>query len=123
MEIAKGLHRLGSKDIINSYLVIDESGVTVIDAGVPGYWTLLQRELEQLDLTLDHVRALVLTHGDTDHIGFAARLSKERASQPSCTPETTSVPAWRSRSPAAAGDRSSSAPWPVSCGTPRCTAG
>lgn len=77
MEIAKGLHRLGSKDIINSYLVVDEGGVTVIDAGISGYWTLLQRELERLGLTLDHVRALILTHGDSDHIGFAARLSKE----------------------------------------------
>jgi len=28
--------------------------------------------------SLDDVRALVLTHGDTDHIGFAARLQRER---------------------------------------------
>jgi glyoxylase-like metal-dependent hydrolase (beta-lactamase superfamily II) len=78
MEIAKGLHRLGSKDIINSYLVVDEGGVTVIDAGTTGYWTLLQRELNRIGLTVDDVRALILTHGDTDHIGFAARLSKEK---------------------------------------------
>lgn len=78
MEIAKGLYRLGSRDVINSYLVVEEGGVTVIDAGVSGYWTLLQRELERLGLTLDHVRALILTHGDSDHIGFAARLSKEK---------------------------------------------
>jgi glyoxylase-like metal-dependent hydrolase (beta-lactamase superfamily II) len=28
--------------------------------------------------TLDGVRALLLTHGDTDHIGFAARLHRVR---------------------------------------------
>jgi glyoxylase-like metal-dependent hydrolase (beta-lactamase superfamily II) len=77
MELAKGLHRIGS-DIVNSYLVIDGDGVTIIDAGLPGFWKLLNRELTQLGLTLDDVRALVLTHGDTDHIGFAARLYAEK---------------------------------------------
>jgi glyoxylase-like metal-dependent hydrolase (beta-lactamase superfamily II) len=28
-------------------------------------------------MTLDDVRALILTHGDTDHIGFAGKLSRE----------------------------------------------
>jgi glyoxylase-like metal-dependent hydrolase (beta-lactamase superfamily II) len=76
MKINKGLHRIGS-DTVNSYLVVDESGVTIIDAGLPRYWTLLTRELERLDVTLDDVRALILTHGDTDHIGFAGRLYRE----------------------------------------------
>ena len=77
MKIAKGLHRIGS-DTVNSYLVVDGGGVTIIDAGLPGYWKLLNNELAQLDMTLDDVRALILTHGDTDHIGFAARLNREK---------------------------------------------
>jgi glyoxylase-like metal-dependent hydrolase (beta-lactamase superfamily II) len=77
MKIAKGLHRIGS-DIVNSYLVVDEGGVTIIDAGLPRYWKLLNSELAQLGLTLDDVRALILTHGDTDHIGFAGQLSREK---------------------------------------------
>jgi glyoxylase-like metal-dependent hydrolase (beta-lactamase superfamily II) len=77
MQIAKGLHRIGS-DLVNSYLVIDGDGVTIIDAGLPRYWQLLDSELAQLGLTVDDVRALILTHGDSDHIGFAARLSREK---------------------------------------------
>jgi glyoxylase-like metal-dependent hydrolase (beta-lactamase superfamily II) len=76
MQIAKGLHRIGS-DIVNSYLIVGEDGVTIIDAGLPRYWGHLNRELAQLGKTLDDVRALILTHGDTDHIGFAGRLSRE----------------------------------------------
>jgi glyoxylase-like metal-dependent hydrolase (beta-lactamase superfamily II) len=76
MQIAKGLHRIGS-DTVNSYLVVDGDGVTIIDAGLPRYWKLLNNELARLGLTLNDVRALILTHGDTDHIGFAARLHHE----------------------------------------------
>jgi len=77
MQIAKGLHRIGS-DTVNSYLIVTADGVTIIDAGLPRYWKHLNRELAQLGKTLDDVRALILTHGDTDHIGFAGRLSREK---------------------------------------------
>lgn len=77
MKIAENLHRIGS-DIVNSYLVVDPDGVTVIDAGLPRYWRLLEAELTGIGRSLDDVRALILTHGDTDHIGFAARLSREK---------------------------------------------
>lgn len=77
MEIAPGLRRIGS-DIVNSYLIIEGTDVTVVDAGLPGFWKLLEAELASIGRTLDDVRALVLTHGDTDHIGFAARLYREK---------------------------------------------
>jgi glyoxylase-like metal-dependent hydrolase (beta-lactamase superfamily II) len=77
MQIAPGLHRLGSDPhgTVNSYLVVEGDDVTVIDAGLPGHRHLLVDELTSLGLTLDAVKALVLTHGDSDHIGFAAWLS------------------------------------------------
>ena len=77
MEIAHGVRRTGS-DIVNSYLIVDGDDVTIIDAGLPGYWRLLDSELASIGKTLDNVQALVLTHGDTDHIGFAARLYREK---------------------------------------------
>jgi len=76
MQIASGLHRVGS-DIVNSYLIVDKDGVTIIDAGLPGDWKALQAELAATGKSLGDVRALILTHGDTDHIGFAARLYRE----------------------------------------------
>ncbi len=77
MQIAKGLHRIGS-DTVNSYLVVDSDGVTIIDAGLPRYWKLLNSELARLGLSINDVRALILTHGDSDHIGFAAQLYREK---------------------------------------------
>jgi glyoxylase-like metal-dependent hydrolase (beta-lactamase superfamily II) len=77
MQISGGLRRIGS-DVVNSYLIVDGDDVTIVDAGLPGYWKLLNAELAAIGKTLDNVRALVLTHGDTDHIGFAARLHREK---------------------------------------------
>ena len=37
VELAPSLHRLGGSAIVNSYLVADSTGVTIIDAGLPGY--------------------------------------------------------------------------------------
>ena len=76
MKLAPGLHRIGS-DVVNVYLVEDAEGVTIVDAGLPGHWRELEQELTQLGRSLDDVRGIVLTHGDSDHIGFAERLRQQ----------------------------------------------
>jgi glyoxylase-like metal-dependent hydrolase (beta-lactamase superfamily II) len=77
MRLAPGLHHIGS-DVVNVYLVEDAAGVTIVDAGLPGHWRELERELTQMGRSLDEVRGIVLTHGDTDHIGFAERLRQQK---------------------------------------------
>jgi glyoxylase-like metal-dependent hydrolase (beta-lactamase superfamily II) len=77
MRLAPGLHRIGS-NVVNAYLVEDAAGVTIVDAGLPGHWRELERELTQMGRSLDEVRGIVLTHGDTDHIGFAERLRQQK---------------------------------------------
>jgi glyoxylase-like metal-dependent hydrolase (beta-lactamase superfamily II) len=78
MKIAPGIHRIGGNSIINSYLLEQAGEVTIIDAGAPGYYKDIAGELSATGRTLADVRALVLTHGHTDHIGFAERLRRER---------------------------------------------
>ena len=75
MKIADGIHRLGS-GMVNSYLLVDGGGVTIIDAGLPGYWKDLEIELQGLGRSLEDVRAIVLTHGHSDHVGFAEKARK-----------------------------------------------
>ena len=76
MRLAPNLHRVGN-DLVAVYLVDTPDGVTIIDAGLAGQWGDLTAELARMDRTLDDVRGVVLTHGDTDHIGFAERLRRD----------------------------------------------
>ncbi|KQP70419.1 MBL fold metallo-hydrolase [Microbacterium sp. Leaf288] len=76
MKLASHLHRIGN-DIVAAYLVVTDDGVTVVDAGLPGHWKDLVRELEGLGLSPADVKGVVLTHGDSDHIGFAERLRRD----------------------------------------------
>src|SRR5665213_123906 len=76
MQIASSLHRVGN-DLIAAYLVEDETGVTVIDAGLAGLWPGFLEELRAMGRTVDDVRGVILTHGDSDHVGFAERLRRD----------------------------------------------
>ena len=81
MRLADGLRRLGN-GLINTYLVEEAGRITIIDAGVPGYWGDLATELTAMGRTIEDVEALVLTHGHGDHIGFAERFRRERGVVP-----------------------------------------
>ncbi|UOQ89570.1 MBL fold metallo-hydrolase [Agromyces endophyticus] len=76
MQLAPSLHRIGN-DIVAVYLIDAPDGVTVIDAGLAGQYPELLAELETMGRSIDDVRGVVLTHGDTDHIGFAERLRRD----------------------------------------------
>ncbi len=78
MEIAPGIRRLGT-GVANVYLIEDAGAITVIDAGMAGYWGDLQAELAAMGRSIEDVRSVVLTHAHSDHIGFAERIRRERS--------------------------------------------
>ena len=76
MKLAPSLHRIGN-DIIAAYLVEADGGLTLIDAGVAGQWSDLAAELAAMGRSLSDISDVILTHGDTDHVGFAERLHRD----------------------------------------------
>lgn len=61
------------ESVVNSYLVADDDGLTLVDAGIAAHWPLLLQALAALGRGLDELRAVVLTHAHVDHVGMAER--------------------------------------------------
>ena len=76
MQLAPGLHRIGNV-IVAAHLIVADEGITLVDAALPGHYADLRRELAVIGRPLSDIRGIVLTHGDSDHIGFAERLRRE----------------------------------------------
>ncbi|TAM66267.1 MAG: MBL fold metallo-hydrolase [Microbacteriaceae bacterium] len=108
MKLGPSLHRVGN-DIIAAYLVDTADGVLLVDAGLAGQWRDLTTELASLGRSVDDIRAVILTHGDTDHIGFAERLRRDHgvpiyvheADAARARGEITSKAAWGKMKPGA----------------------
>jgi glyoxylase-like metal-dependent hydrolase (beta-lactamase superfamily II) len=78
-ELVPGVWRAGTR-FVNWYVVDGgAAGLTLIDAGLPGYRKQLDQSLAQIGRTPADVRAVVLTHGHIDHIGFADVLAASGA--------------------------------------------
>jgi glyoxylase-like metal-dependent hydrolase (beta-lactamase superfamily II) len=63
MEVADGIHRFGTR-MVNWYLIERGDGLTLVDAGMRGYWP-------QLEQAVGALGRMVLTHAHADHVGFA----------------------------------------------------
>jgi hypothetical protein len=51
MKIAPGIHRIGGNSMINAYLIEQAGEVTIIDAGVSGFYKDIDKELAAMGRT------------------------------------------------------------------------
>jgi glyoxylase-like metal-dependent hydrolase (beta-lactamase superfamily II) len=77
-QLAPGVWRLGS-DFINYYALEDGGRLTLVDAGAPKFGRTLEADLAAAGFALSDVKAVVLTHSDSDHTGVAPLLQEAGA--------------------------------------------
>ncbi|MFC7401407.1 MBL fold metallo-hydrolase [Citricoccus sp. GCM10030269] len=71
--VVPGVHQIEHAHV-NCYLIEDDDGLTLVDAGLPGVWNELGRAIRAVGRRPDDLKALVLTHAHFDHVGVARRL-------------------------------------------------
>jgi glyoxylase-like metal-dependent hydrolase (beta-lactamase superfamily II) len=73
MEILPNVHLIPNT-VANAYLLINPDGLTLIDAGLPGSHKKILRYMAGLGYAPDHLKRILITHADFDHIGGLAAL-------------------------------------------------
>lgn len=76
MDVAPGVHAVTAAST-NLYVVEDDEGVTLVDAGLPRMWQETTTLLGSIGRSWDDVAGIVLTHGHFDHLGLLARAVAE----------------------------------------------
>jgi glyoxylase-like metal-dependent hydrolase (beta-lactamase superfamily II) len=76
--LALNIDMFGTPVNINPVLIADDQEATLIDAGYPGYFAQLKEAVEAAGVPFDHLRRVIITHHDWDHIGVLREIEKSR---------------------------------------------
>jgi glyoxylase-like metal-dependent hydrolase (beta-lactamase superfamily II) len=76
VKLTDDIHRIDGINGVNAYAVLGDDGVTMVDTGFPGKAGVILEYLRGLGYEPGDVHTIVLTHGDTDHVGSAAALKE-----------------------------------------------
>lgn len=69
MRLTDEIYRIDGVNGVNAYAVRDGDGVMLVDTGIPGNAGRILGFLDRLGYRPADIHTIVLTHGDTDHIG------------------------------------------------------
>ena len=64
------------KVVANIYILVDDDGLTIIDAGLPRSEKKILAYVTNLGKSASDVKRIILTHSDLDHVGALAALQK-----------------------------------------------
>jgi glyoxylase-like metal-dependent hydrolase (beta-lactamase superfamily II) len=60
--------------MVNCYLLLGAEGCVVVDTGLPGSESKIEKALKNRGLSFKNIKLIVITHAHVDHAGSAARL-------------------------------------------------
>jgi glyoxylase-like metal-dependent hydrolase (beta-lactamase superfamily II) len=73
--VTKSVYRVPIGDM-HVFLIVHPEGVTVVDAGFPGTWAVVEQALAGLGKRPEDVKDILLTHCHPDHAGGLAEMKR-----------------------------------------------
>lgn len=99
MEVLPNVHLIPNV-IANTFLLVDEDGLTLVDAGLPNSQGKILNYLASLGYAPGDLRRILITHADTDHVGSLAALQAASGARLYASPiETEAIAAGRMSRP------------------------
>ena len=77
MQVAPAVHHFETFPF-NWYVIEEDGRLTIVDAGFPAHYAVLENGLRSIGRTVRDIEAVILTHIHADHTGFAERLRREQ---------------------------------------------
>jgi glyoxylase-like metal-dependent hydrolase (beta-lactamase superfamily II) len=68
---------MGKKDVVNPTLIWDNNMSVLIDTGYPGQLPLIREAMMNVNVPLDRLDKIIITHQDIDHIGSLPSILNE----------------------------------------------
>jgi glyoxylase-like metal-dependent hydrolase (beta-lactamase superfamily II) len=70
MKINQNIYLFENINGANSYLYIsDKNEISIIDSGMPGNANKILSQISELDISLEKIKYIIVTHSDIDHTG------------------------------------------------------
>lgn len=85
MEISPNVHLIPS-GIVNTYLIVEPDGLTLIDTGLAGNFKTIMKYIASLGKQPADLKRIILTHSDGDHVGALADLKAATGARACTTP-------------------------------------
>ena len=76
MEIRPGNHQIPGLKWSNAFLLMEDSGLTLIDGGIPGDGSKVLNYISRLGHSPQDLQRIILTHSHPDHSGPMKELSR-----------------------------------------------
>ena len=73
-QVIEGVHQVSKG--VNAFIIDGDEGVVLVDTGLPKRHGTIIDGLRSIGRSVDNVRAIILTHGHSDHFGGAAALTR-----------------------------------------------
>lgn len=67
----------GQEQSIYPVILKDETATILVDCGYPGFVPLIEKGAAAIDIALNDLTGLIITHHDLDHMGAAAELKEQ----------------------------------------------
>jgi glyoxylase-like metal-dependent hydrolase (beta-lactamase superfamily II) len=76
MEILPDIHQVPGLRWSNAYLMVEQEGLTLVDAGLPGAWKKIFSYIDQIKRSPSELLRVIVTHSHPDHTGPLKKVSQ-----------------------------------------------